>query len=81
MDPVTRRVDLDKVDVPESDAHAVEGHIADTLAGRQRVADHPNTVERVNAAKLGISLDWLAVLIAIALALLVYAGLLPEIPW
>lgn len=42
---------------------------------------HPNTEQRVTATRLGFSLDWWSVIIAVALALLVLSGLLPNIPW
>ena len=42
---------------------------------------HPNTEERVQAARFGLSADWLAVLFAIALAALVRVGLLAGVPW
>ena len=42
---------------------------------------HPSTVQRVRAARLGLSLDWWAVIIAVALAGLVLTGLLPKVGW
>ncbi|HEY0605100.1 MAG TPA: hypothetical protein VGD58_19430 [Herpetosiphonaceae bacterium] len=43
--------------------------------------NHPNTVERIKAVRVGFSLDWWSVIAAVALALLVLSGLLPAIPW
>ncbi len=43
--------------------------------------DHPNTVQRVRAIRMGFSLDWWSVLVAVALVLLVLSGILPQIPW
>ncbi len=42
---------------------------------------HPNTQERVRAILVGFSLDWWAVVIALALVALVWSGLLPLIGW
>ena len=42
---------------------------------------HPNTEERVHAARFALSADWLAVLFAVALAALVRAGLFENVPW
>lgn len=42
---------------------------------------HPNTVQRVSAIRLGISLDWWAVIVAVLLAVLVVSGVLPKVPW
>jgi hypothetical protein len=81
MNPDTRNADLSRIPTPESDAQPVEGRTEQTAEGWQRAPDHPNIVERTNAAKLGITLDWLAVGVAVLLAILVYAGLLPSIPW
>ncbi len=39
------------------------------------------TLESVRATRMGISLDWWAVIIAVALAALIRASLLPAIPW
>ena len=47
----------------------------------QPVSEHSNTDERVKATRIGFSLDWWSVFVAVALALLVLAGLLPVIPW
>ncbi|MGA2230931.1 MAG: hypothetical protein ABSH22_08530 [Tepidisphaeraceae bacterium] len=41
----------------------------------------PATQERVAATRLGIALDWWAVIAAIALAVLVRFNLLPAINW
>jgi hypothetical protein len=41
----------------------------------------PSTGQRVRAIRFGLSLDWWAVLIAVALAVLVRANILPAIPW
>ncbi len=46
-----------------------------------RKQDHPNTVQRVRAIRMGFSLDWWSVIVAFALALLVLSGILPQIPW
>lgn len=43
--------------------------------------NHPNTVERIKAVRVGFSLDWWSVIVAVVLALLVVGGLLPNIPW
>ena len=42
---------------------------------------HPSTEQRIAAAELGFSLDWWSVIIAILLALLVLAGIIPSVPW
>jgi hypothetical protein len=47
----------------------------------QRNGNHPNTVQRVRAIRMGFSLDWWSVIVAFALALLVLSGILPQIPW
>jgi hypothetical protein len=39
------------------------------------------TLESVRATRMGISLDWWSVIIAIALALLLRANILPAVPW
>jgi hypothetical protein len=39
------------------------------------------SLESVRATRMGISLDWWSVIIAIALAVLLRANLLPAIPW
>jgi hypothetical protein len=41
----------------------------------------PSTGQRVRAIRFGLSLDWWAVLVAVALAVLVRANVLPAIPW
>jgi hypothetical protein len=41
----------------------------------------PSTGQRVRAIRFGLSLDWWAVLIAVALAVLLRANVLPAIPW
>ena len=43
--------------------------------------NHPNTIERVKAIRVGFSLDWWSVIAAVVLALLVLGGILPSIPW
>jgi hypothetical protein len=50
------------------------------MMAKQR-KDHPNTVQRVRAIRMGFSLDWWSVIVALALVLLVLSGLLPQIPW
>ena len=40
-----------------------------------------NTQERVRATRLGFSTDWLAVIAALALAVLVRLGALGPVPW
>jgi len=39
------------------------------------------TLESVRATRMGISLDWWSVIIAVALAVLLRANILPAIPW
>ena len=41
----------------------------------------PSTRQRVRAIRFGLSLDWWAVLIALGLAMLVRANVLPAVPW
>ncbi|HEX6290779.1 MAG TPA: hypothetical protein VFZ66_16440 [Herpetosiphonaceae bacterium] len=43
--------------------------------------NHPNTIERIKAVRVGFSLDWWSVIAAGVLALLVISGLLPTISW
>ncbi|HEX3997426.1 MAG TPA: hypothetical protein VHX65_02635 [Pirellulales bacterium] len=38
-------------------------------------------LESVKATRMGISLDWWSVIIAVALAALLRANILPPIPW
>jgi len=42
---------------------------------------HPNTEQRVKATRLGLSLDWWAVIVAIVLAGLIFSRLLPPVGW
>ncbi|HOD84256.1 MAG: hypothetical protein BWX88_04938 [Planctomycetes bacterium ADurb.Bin126] len=42
---------------------------------------HPNTEQRVKATRLGLSLDWWAVIVAMILAGLIVSGLLPPVGW
>jgi len=42
---------------------------------------HPNTEQRVKATRLGLSLDWWAVIVAMVLAGLIASGLLPPVTW
>jgi hypothetical protein len=39
------------------------------------------TLESVRATRMGMSLDWWSVIIAVALAVLLRANILPAIPW
>jgi len=39
------------------------------------------TLESVRATRMGISLDWWSVIIAVALAVLLRTNILPAIPW
>lgn len=41
----------------------------------------PESNEAVRATRLGISLDWWSVIIAVALAALLRFGILPAVPW
>ena len=41
----------------------------------------PESNEAVRAPRLGISLDWWSVIIAVALAALLRFGILPAVPW
>ena len=47
----------------------------------QQTQQHPNTLQRIRATRLGFSLDWWSVIAAAVLALLVVSGILPNIPW
>lgn len=47
----------------------------------QSTEQHPNTIQRIRATRLGFSLDWWSVIVAAVLALLVASGILPAIPW
>lgn len=49
-------------------------------AGAESLLD-PSTQQRVKATRLGLSLDWWAVIIGLILAGLVLSGLLPPIKW
>lgn len=42
---------------------------------------HPNTVQRVRATRLGFSLDWWSVIVAVVLGALIWANALPAIGW
>ncbi len=42
---------------------------------------HPSTIQRVRATRLGFSLDWWSVIVAILLAAFTWAGLVPTIGW
>ncbi len=42
---------------------------------------HPATVQRVRATRLGLSLDWWSVIVALILAALIWTGILPAIGW
>lgn len=42
---------------------------------------HPNTVQRVRATRLGFSLDWWSVIVALILGALIWANVLPAIGW
>lgn len=47
------------------------------------MSDKPETTTEVakKAASIGISLDWWAVAVALALALAVWAGWIKRVPW
>jgi hypothetical protein len=42
---------------------------------------HPSTVDRVRATRLGLSLDWWAVIAAVVLAAMARLNWLPFIKW
>lgn len=42
---------------------------------------HPATVDRIRATRLGISLDWWAVIVAVVLAVLARVGALSFVKW
>ena len=42
---------------------------------------HPSTVQRVRATRLGLSLDWWSVIVALLLGALIWSGILPAIGW
>ncbi|MGA2497188.1 MAG: hypothetical protein ABSH20_05575 [Tepidisphaeraceae bacterium] len=42
---------------------------------------HPSTVQRVRATRLGLSLDWWSVIVALILGVLIWTGVLPAIGW
>lgn len=46
-----------------------------------RTTLHPSTVQRVRATRLGFSLDWWSVIVAVLLGALIWAGVLPAIGW
>jgi hypothetical protein len=48
---------------------------------KQELPLAPSTQERVAATRLGIALDWWAVIAAIVLAVLVRFNVLPNITW
>lgn len=45
------------------------------------MSEHPNTRQRIRAIRLGLSLDWWAVIVGLLLGALAYGHLLPAIPW